>query len=54
MKNLAPWLLSSVINLISRILWRILKEKIRRSSFFFKVEEGKGEKESVLMRFKMK
>ena len=53
-ENPIPWLLSLVINPISRFFWRNLKEKMRRSRFFFKVEEGRGEEESVLMRFGMK
>ena len=50
MKISIPWLLSLVINPISRVLWRNLK-KMRSSRFLFKVEEGEGEEESVLMSF---
>ena len=46
MKNAVPRLLSLVINLISWVLWRNLKEKMRRRRrFFFRVEKGKREEE---------
>ena len=48
------WLLSLVINPILRILWRNLKEKMRRSRFFFRVGEGREEEEFVLNGFRMK
>ena len=54
MENSIPWLLSLVINPISRVLWRTLKEKMRRSRFFFRVREGKREKECVFNGFWVK
>ena len=49
-----PWLLPLVINTILRILWKNLKEKIRGSKFFFRIGEGGGEEECVLISFDVK
>ena len=54
MTILISCLLPLIFNPISRKLWRNLKEKIRRSKFFFRVREERGEEESVLMGFKIK
>ena len=48
-KSPSPWLMSLVFNPILRNCWRNLKEKMRGGGFFFRVEEGEGEVESVLM-----
>ena len=51
---LTPWLLSLVFKTILRSLWRNLRENMKGSKFFFRVREGGGEKECVLMGFRMK
>ena len=43
MKIPIPRLLSLVINPISRVLWRNLKKKVRRSEFLFRVKEEGGD-----------
>ena len=49
MKIPLPRLLSLVINPISKVLWRNLKEKVGRREFLFRVEKGGGEEEGFKM-----